>query len=83
MLDELSDRITIKQYGRGFLLGRKPASADIQAAQEGYEEIKKILLSKEYDMVVLDEANVAVHYGLITVQDILDCIAENRKALNW
>ena len=35
--------------------------------------------SKEYDVVILDEANVAAHYGLITVQELLDCIRDKPK----
>jgi cob(I)alamin adenosyltransferase len=79
LLEELQDRITIKQYGRGLLMGKKPSPADIKAAREGYEEVKEVLLSREYDLVILDEANVAAHYGLITVQDLLDCIREKPK----
>ncbi len=79
LLAELSDRITVKQYGRGFILGGKPSEADIEAAQAGYNEVKKILLSKKYDIVILDEANVAVHYGLISVQDLLELIESRPK----
>ncbi|HEX9852479.1 MAG TPA: cob(I)yrinic acid a,c-diamide adenosyltransferase [Woeseiaceae bacterium] len=81
MLEELRDRITIRQYGKGFLLRRKPSPADITAARTGYEEAKAVLLSKEYDVVVLDEANVAAHYGLITVQDLLDIMAIRPKSM--
>lgn len=75
LLAELADRITVGQFGKGFLLRRKPTAADIESARAGYDEIKRILLSKEYDLVILDEANVAAHYGLITVQDLLNLIA--------
>ena len=81
LLDELRDRITVRQYGRGFIMGKKPKPADIKAAQEGYEEVKKILLSEQYDVVVLDEVNVAVHYGLIPVQDLLDLMSEKPKSV--
>lgn len=79
LLEELSDRITVKQYGKGLIMGRKPSPADINAARAGYDEIKNILLSKEYDMVILDEANVAAHYGLITVQELLELMALKPK----
>ena len=81
LLDELGDRITVRQYGRGLIMGRKPSPADIKAAQEGYEEAKKVLLSKEHDVVILDEANVAAHYGLITVQDLLELMAAKPKSV--
>jgi cob(I)alamin adenosyltransferase len=79
LLEELDNRITVKQYGKGLMLGRKPSAADKKAAQAGYEEIKTILVSREYDVVILDEANVATHYGLITVQDLLELMALKPK----
>jgi cob(I)alamin adenosyltransferase len=75
LLAELSNRITVKQYGKGLIMGRKPSFADIKAAQAGYVEVKSILVSGEYDIVILDEANVATHLGLIPVQDLLDLMA--------
>jgi cob(I)alamin adenosyltransferase len=81
LLEELPDRITVKQYGKGFIMGRKPSPADIKAAREGYDEVKKVLLSKEYDVVVLDEANVAVHYGLIAAREIVELIAMKPKGV--
>ena len=79
LLDELSNRITVKQYGKGLIMGRKPSSADIKAAQAGYAEVKNILVSGEYDVVILDEANVATHLGLLPVQDLLDLMTIKPK----
>jgi cob(I)alamin adenosyltransferase len=75
MLEHFRDRITLKQYGKGFFLKRKPTNADIQAAQDGYREIREILISKDYDVVILDEANVATRYGLFSVDDLLALMA--------
>lgn len=66
--------ITIRQFGGGLLLGRKPSASDVSAAQKGMESARKAVVSEEYDLVILDEANVAVHHGLILVQDLLDLI---------
>ncbi len=81
LLDELGDRITVKQYGRGLIMGRKPSPDDIKAARDGYEEVKNILLSNAYDVVILDEANVAAHYGLLSVQDLLALMAAKPKGV--
>jgi cob(I)alamin adenosyltransferase len=75
LLDELRDRITLRQYGTGFLMGKKPSKAAVRAARTGYEEVREALFSKQYDVVILDEANVAVRYGLITAQDLLELMA--------
>jgi cob(I)alamin adenosyltransferase len=79
LLEELRDRITLKQFGRGCILGREPSSGDRKGAREGYEEVKDILLSGHYDVVILDEANVAARYGLITAQDLLELMALKPK----
>lgn len=79
LLDELRDRITLKQYGTGFLMGKKPSKAAVQAARTGYDEVREALLSEHYDVVILDEANVAVRYGLITTQDLLELMALKPK----
>jgi cob(I)alamin adenosyltransferase len=79
LLDELRDRITVKQFGRGLIMGRQPSSGDRKAACEGYEVVRDVLLSGRYDVVILDEANVAARYGLISTQDLLELIALKPK----
>ena len=75
LLAELSDRITVKQYGTGLIFNRKPSRRDIAVARKGYDEVRRAIIEKEYDLVIMDEANVAAHLGLIPVQDLLDLIA--------
>jgi len=73
-LQRFADLITIKQYGRsGFIVG-EPEPEDIQAAQQGLEEAQKIIISGEYSLVILDEANVAVDLGLFSVQALLAAV---------
>jgi cob(I)alamin adenosyltransferase len=72
-LDRLKDLITVKQYGTGFLK-KKDQTKAIEAAQKGFEEVKSIIASKTYDMVVLDEINVAIHHNLLNVEDIVDML---------
>ena len=79
-LERLSDLITIEQSGRGFILNRKPNAADIEAAQQGLNSVKKIILSRNYDLIILDEANVAVNRGLISLEDLIEVM--NMKPLN-
>jgi cob(I)alamin adenosyltransferase len=79
MFERLSDSITFKQYGRGFILNRKPDRFDRKAAQNGLEELREILTSKEYDVVILDEANVATHLHLISVEDLLSLMEMKPK----
>ncbi len=74
--EKLSDQIAIKQYGReGFIHG-EPDEEDIRAAREGLEEARLAIQSGDYDLVILDEANVAVHFELFSIDDLLAAIDE-------
>ncbi|MEJ2431312.1 MAG: cob(I)yrinic acid a,c-diamide adenosyltransferase [Deltaproteobacteria bacterium] len=78
-LAKFSDRLTIKTYGRNVFIKGKPEEEDRRLARAAYEEISEIVASGRYRLVILDEANVAVHYGLITVEQILDLIDRRAK----
>lgn len=71
-LDILSklENITLKQYGRGCFISKEPSQADISAAQNGLADISAILKNGEYDMVILDEANIALHFNLFTFEEL-------------
>lgn len=74
-LDRLADQITVEQFGLPHFVKGKPAAADIEAARRGLARVKSAIQSKRFDMIILDEGNVAVTCGLITKQDLLDLIA--------
>lgn len=78
-LKRFSDLITVEQFGLGGFIGGNPSSGDIEAAQKGVARIREIISSETYDMVVLDEANIAVKYQLISEQDLLDIIDAKSK----
>jgi len=73
-LARVSRSITVKQYGRGCFVHETPAKEDIRAAQEGLKEVKEIMCSGRYQMVILDEANIATRFDLFSVEDLLDLI---------
>lgn len=68
-------RLDIRQYGRGCFIGREPEQADRDAARAGLDEARAALLSGRYDVVILDEANVAVSLGLIAEGELLALMA--------
>ena len=73
-LRRFSDLITVEQFGLGRFANRIPSPADIKAAQKGLEMVKSVLVADEYDIVIMEEANVAVTLGLFGVQDLLKII---------
>jgi cob(I)alamin adenosyltransferase len=75
-LQRFSDLITVRQYGHGFILNDTPTKDDIAAARAGLAEIEDAIHSATYDVVVVDEVNVALYYKLIDVEDVLRWIHE-------
>jgi len=73
-LKKISDRITINQYGLGNFIQGKPSKEDLEAARKGLVATRSALVSGKYDMVILEEGNVAVSIGLMSVHDVLDLI---------
>ncbi len=76
-INKLLKNITIKQYGMGCFIFEKPKEEDILAAQKGLKDIIKVIESDEYDLIILDEANIAVYYNLISVNELIEAI--NKK----
>lgn len=66
--------INIVQYGLDCFIVNKPTSNDIVAAREGLYEVSEIILSCEYDMVILDEATIAVYYNLFTSSELIEVL---------
>lgn len=62
--------ITLKQYGRDCFIYNEPTQEDIDAARAGFFEMAEILRSGEYDMVIMDEANIAIYYKLFTFEEL-------------
>jgi cob(I)alamin adenosyltransferase len=66
---------TIEQYGRPeFVNPENPDDEDIRLAQDGLTRAKEVIDTHEYDMVILDEINVAVSFGLIKKEEIIELI---------
>lgn len=80
-LARLAPELVVKQYGRERFVHNKPQEEDFCAAREGYEEVKRVVASGSYDLVILDEANIAVYFQLLSVEDMLSLIAEKPDAV--
>ncbi len=68
----LSPYLTIIRTGRKtFISKSKPDPEDLEFAREGFLFAKKAIQNGEFDIVILDEINLAVDYGLIPLEDLL------------
>ncbi len=77
-LKKFENQITIKQFGTPQFIMNKPSAQDKERALSGLKEIAMDLTSGQYDVVILDEANVAVDLDLFSIEQLLEYI-ENRQ----
>jgi len=73
-IDKLPN-VTLKAFGRGkFITTKPPEQEDIKLAEEALRLTEKVVQSGEYDVVILDEINVALNLKLISLDRVLKLI---------
>lgn len=73
-LEQFSQQIEIQQFGQGKFIKNRPSQDEIDAARSGLEKARRQLVSGQFDVVVLEEGNVAASLGLFSVDDLLAVI---------
>jgi cob(I)alamin adenosyltransferase len=69
---KLTPHLKIVPMGREcFVNKRDPDPADVRWAQKGWALAKRSVHGRKYQVVILDEINVAVNYGLIPLKELL------------
>ena len=75
MISESIPGFTLIQSGLPtFVEKGNPSDEDLRLAREGLEMARQAVKDNSCDMLILDEINVAVDYGLIDVGDVLDLV---------
>ena len=69
----LAPYLEVRPMGKGFVrpTGGKPAGSDIVAARKALESARQASQTGEYDILVLDEVNVAIDLGLLKPGSVL------------
>ena len=66
---------TIRQFGRpDFVDKANPDPIDVQFAKEALAHAKTLIEEGKIDFLILDEVNVALDFGLISVDEVIDLI---------
>lgn len=79
IVDKLPN-LTLKAFGRGrFVTEKPPEREDIEFAEKAMALAEEVVKSDEYDIVVLDEINVALNLKLIKIERVLELIRNKPK----
>ena len=77
--------ITIKTLGKGYVKikgDRFPFKEHVKSAKAAFQFAKDQILSKKYDIVVLDEINIALNKKLLTIQEVTELIQQKPPHLH-
>jgi cob(I)alamin adenosyltransferase len=67
--------LTVRLAGLdSFVMRDNPAAIDIELAQKGLELARKAIKSGKYDMIILDEINVALDFKLVDLREVIELI---------
>ena len=78
-LSKFSDRIKIKQFGNKNFVKKVASCEDICKARRALNDLKRILSSGEFDLVILDEVNVAIFYKLFSTDELLEVLEKRPR----
>lgn len=73
----LGGNFEIRPMGRGFVKvgAEKPDPEDVRLVEEAWNTALEAVQSGRYDLVILDEINYAIHYGMLPIDRVLTGLA--------
>ena len=75
-MKQLNAAVTVQQFGRKRWVRTPIQPEDKEAAQNGLKRLREIFAGDEFDVVVMDEVNVALHNELISENDLAQLLSE-------
>lgn len=66
--------VTWHTMGEGFTWDTQDKQRDIAAAQAAFSKAREMMKSGEFDLIVLDEINIALRYDYLDVHEVIDAL---------
>src|SRR5919206_689236 len=78
------DKFVMKQMGRGFVKvgGAETDPEDVRMVEEAWSEAEQAINSGQWDLVILDEINYAISYGMLDPAKVVDVLKRKRDLLH-
>ncbi len=74
--------IEVFQFGSGKLIAKgRHCQDDLDCAKHALDLSSSLLRSKEFDLIILDEVNVALYFDLLTIDDVLDALRQKDRGV--
>ena len=73
----LAPELTLRYFGRpGLGKLRSPTPEDLQLVRDAWEHARRVIKAGAHDVVILDEINLALAYGQIPLDEVLDALRQ-------
>ena len=78
------DNFILKQLGRGFVKvgGAEPDPEDLKMVEAAWNESREAILSGQWDLVILDEINYAISYGMLDPAKVVDALKQKPEMVH-
>ncbi len=71
----LAPELTFRFFGRpGFGRLHSPAPEDLELIRQAWELAREVIATGDHNLVILDEINLALAYGLIPLEEVVDVL---------
>jgi cob(I)alamin adenosyltransferase len=70
------DKFVMKQMGRGFVKvgGAETDPEDVRMVEAAWQEAEQAIMSGQWDLIVLDEINYAITYGMLDPAKVVEAL---------
>jgi cob(I)alamin adenosyltransferase len=68
------DAVDWHTMGEGFTWDTQDRDRDIAAAEAAFSQARTMMASGDYDLIVLDEINIAMRYDYLSVETVLEAL---------
>ena len=78
------ENFVLKQLGRGFVKvgGAETDPEDLRLVEEAWMEAQSAILSGDWDLVILDEINYAIGYGMLDPEKVAATLLERPEMVH-
>lgn len=66
----------VEQFGLPKFVMNEPSEEDKANARKGFERMKEVLMSGEYDLVIFDEINSTIFYGMVEPEELIELLTQ-------
>lgn len=68
------ENITMEQFGTDYFVINGTNEEDKEKADIGFNKIVEVIKSNKYDVVILDEMNIAIMMGLVDIDELIELL---------